>query len=125
MIETQISIIIFNYLFGLFFCLVLRIIDFFITKNIPFIISSFLATIATGVLYIIYLENNAFYLYNILFITLGFFSCYKFKYLNIDKYLKTIKKIIDVIIKFFKIFILFMINYRLWIEIKKKFKKSD
>lgn len=125
MIETQISIIIFNYLFGLFFCLVLRIIDFFITKNIPFIISSFLATIATGVLYIIYLENNAFYFYNILFITLGFFSCYKFKYLNIDKYLKTIKKIIDVIIKFFKIFILFMINYRLWIEIKKKFKKSD
>ena len=125
MIETQISIIIFNYLFGLFFCLVLRIIDFFITKNISFIISSFLATIATGVLYIIYLENNAFYFYNILFITLGFFSCYKFKYLNIDKYLKTIKKIIDVIIKFFKIFILFMINYRLWIEIKKKFKKSD
>ena len=125
MIETQISIIIFNYVFGLFFCLVLRIIDFFITKNIPFIISSFLATIATGVLYIIYLENNAFYFYNILFITLGFFSCYKFKYLNIDKYLKTIKKIIDVIIKFFKIFILFMINYRLWIEIKKKFKKSD
>ena len=125
MIETQISIIIFNYLFGLFFCLVLRIIDFFITKNIPFIISSFLATIATGVLYIIYLENNAFYFYNILFITLGFFSCYKFKYINIDKYLKTIKKIIDVIIKFFKIFILFMINYRLWIEIKKKFKKSD
>ena len=125
MIETQISIIIFNYLFGLFFCLVLRIIDFFITKNIPFIISSFLATIATGVLYIIYLENNAFYFYNILFITSGFFSCYKFKYLNIDKYLKTIKKIIDVIIKFFKIFILFMINYRLWIEIKKKFKKSD
>lgn len=125
MIETQISIIIFNYLFGLFFCLVLRIIDFFITKNIPFIISSFLATIATGVLYIIYLENNAFYFYNILFITLGFFSCYKFKYLNIDKYLKTIKKIINVIIKFFKRFILFMINYRLWIEIKKKFKKSD
>ena len=123
MILEQILIILFNLLFGAFFCLVLRIIELLFTKKIPFIIVSFFVTFLSGIIYIISLDHFVSSFYNILFISFGFFITKSFNYFAIDKHVFKLQLIGIFIKKYFKKFLLFTINYNLIVKIIQKIKK--
>ena len=125
MILEQILIILFNLLFGAFFCLVLRIIELLFTKKIPFIIVSFFVTFLSGIIYIISLDHFVSSFYNILFISFGFFITKSFNYLAIDKYVFKFQLIFIFIKKYFKRLLLFTINYNLIVKINQKIKKRE
>lgn len=123
MILEQILIILFNLLFGAFFCLVLRIIELLFIKKIPFIIVSFFVTFLLGIIYIISLDHFVSSFYNILFISFGFFITKSFNYFAIDKHVFKLQLIGIFIKKYFKKFLLFTINYNLIVKITQKIKK--
>lgn len=123
MILEQILIILFNLLFGAFFCLVLRIIELLFVKKIPFIIVSFFVTFLLGIIYIISLDHFVSSFYNILFISFGFFITKSFNYFAIDKYVFKFQLIFIFIKKYFKRLLLFTINYNLIVKIIQKIKK--
>ena len=125
MILEQILIILFNLLFGAFFCLVLRIIELLFTKKIPFIIVSFFVTFLSGIIYIISLDHFVSSFYNILFISFGFFITKSFNYFAIDKHVFKLQLIGIFIKKYFKKFLLFTINYNLIVKITQKIKKRE
>ena len=123
MILEQILIILFNLLFGAFFCLVLRIIELLFVKKIPFIIVSFIVTLLLGIIYIISLDHFDSSFYNILFISFGFFITKSFNYFAIDKHVFKLQLIGIFIKKYFKKLLLFTINYNLIVKITQKIKK--
>ena len=123
MILEQILIILFNLLFGAFFCLVLRIIELLFVKKIPFIIVSFIVTFLLGIIYIISLDHFVSSFYNILFISFGFFITKSFNYFAIDKHVFKLQLIGIFIKKYFKKLLLFTINYNLIVKITQKIKK--
>ena len=123
MILEQILIILFNLLFGAFFCLVLRIIELLFVKKIPFIIVSFIVTFLLGIIYIISLDHFDSSFYNILFISFGFFITKSFNYFAIDKHVFKLQLIGIFIKKYFKKLLLFTINYNLIVKITQKIKK--
>ena len=125
MILEQILIILFNLLFGAFFCLVLRIIELLFTKKIPFIIVSFFVTFLSGIIYIISLDHFVSSFYNILFISFGFFITKSFNYFAIDKHVFKLQLIGIFIKKYFKKLLLFTINYNLIVKITQKIKKRE
>lgn len=125
MILEQILIILFNLLFGAFFCLVLRIIELLFVKKIPFIIVSFIVTLLLGIIYIISLDHFDSSFYNILFISFGFFITKSFNYFAIDKHVFKLQLIGIFIKKYFKKLLLFTINYNLIVKITQKIKKRE
>lgn len=125
MILEQILIILFNLLFGAFFCLVLRIIELLFVKKIPFIIVSFIVTFLLGIIYIISLDHFVSSFYNILFISFGFFITKSFNYFAIDKHVFKLQLIGIFIKKYFKKLLLFTINYNLIVKITQKIKKRE
>ena len=124
MIIDQLLVIFFNVLFGAFFCLVLRIIDFFITNSYAYIVTSFLTTISLGIIYIWALDKYPPNFYNLVFLTLGFYIIKKTNHLNFDKYLFQIKLLTILSTKLLKKLLLFTINYSLIVKIKQKIKKT-
>lgn len=125
MILEQILIILFNLLFGAFFCLVLRIIELLFVKKIPFIIVSFIVTLLLGIIYIISLDHFDSSFYNVLFISFGFFITKSFNYFAIDKHVFKLQLIGIFIKKYFKKLLLFTINYNLIVKITQKIKKRE
>lgn len=123
MILKQLFVIFFNLLFGMFFCLVLRIIELLTHKKIYWI-ASFLTTILIGIIYIIAMEKFPPNFYNLVFLTFGFGITYKLNYFKLDSYILKLKLISIFLKKFLIKVLLFTINYSLIVKIIEKIKKK-
>ena len=119
-----------NFLFGIFFYIIVNTFSLYEDKVKSKILINFFyffITISIGVIYILYIDSIfiSFNFYYILFIVLGFYLTSSTKPFKTKKYIHVFEYFIKTILTIIKKVSLFLINYSFWTKIKLKRKIKD
>ena len=127
MIIFELKAIGINFLFGIFFYIIVNTFSLYesrVKSKILINFFYFFITISIGVIYILYIDSIfiSFNFYYILFIVLGFYIASSTKPFKTEKYILIFEYFIKTIVTIIKKVFLFLINYSFWSKIKPKRK---